>query len=362
MNISSFTEIAASIPPHIAILMRGQTGIGKSAIAKQVADKKNLVLIDVRGSTMSEGDVIGYPDIEAMKTNGVMTFCMPSWFMRACKEPVVLFLDELNRSLPQVQQAFFQIVLDRALGNDKNGLPYTLHPETQVIAAVNHGSEYDVNEMDPALLRRFWTCDIDPSVDTWILWAKDNGVPFIITEFLKTRSTHFSPSPANIDPGKVFPTPASWTRLAETLSWVNFDIDNKSNFTKEFIYNIASGFVGIEAAVEFADYVEKYESDVTPENVLDSFNRYKDKISQMTNDRINGLIERIGEHASQNNWNVTQGKNAAAFAKTISEEMLVHFWSEVTKSKNIETIQQFHKNIGDYLVSVVNNNKDIVNL
>ena len=30
-------------------------------------------------------------------------------------------LDELNRSLPGVQQSFFQLVLDRALGNDKNG-------------------------------------------------------------------------------------------------------------------------------------------------------------------------------------------------------------------------------------------------
>lgn len=361
MNISTFINTASLIPSHIAILMRGQTGIGKSAIAKQLADLKNIPLLDVRGSTMSEGDVIGYPDIEGMKENGVMTFCMPSWFVRACKEPVVLFLDELNRSLPQVQQAFFQIVLDRALGNDKNGIPYTLHPQTQVIAAINHGSEYDVNEMDPALLRRFWACDIEPSVDNWISWAKDNGVSNLITDFLKTRSTHFAPSPVKIEPGKIFPTPASWTRLAETLTFSNFDLTVKTKQQKQALYNIAAGFIGLEASIEFADYVEKYEHDVTPENVLNSFDRYKDKVLAMTNDRINGLIERLGEHGSKNDWNVTQGKNAAAFAKTISEEMLVHFWSEVTKTKNIKTIQQFHAHIGDYLVTVVNNNKDIAN-
>jgi MoxR-like ATPase len=72
-------------------------------------------------------------------------------------------LDELNRSLPGVQQSFFQLVLDRELGNDKDGNPYKFHPETRIFAAVNHGSEYDVNEMDPALLRRFWTVDLQPS-------------------------------------------------------------------------------------------------------------------------------------------------------------------------------------------------------
>ena len=107
MNINTFTEIASSLPPHIAVLMRGGTGVGKSSITGSIAKSINLPLIDVRGSTMSEGDTGGYPDIEGMKSNGVMTFCMPAWFIRACNEPVVLFLDELNRSLPAVQQSFF---------------------------------------------------------------------------------------------------------------------------------------------------------------------------------------------------------------------------------------------------------------
>lgn len=359
MDISSFVKTAASIPPHIAILLRGSTGIGKSAIVSQIGKSVNKPVIDVRGSTMSEGDVIGFPDMEGMKKNGVMTFCMPSWFVRCCKEPVILFLDEMNRSLPQVQQSFFQIVLDRMLGNDENGTPYEIHPETQVIAAINYGAEYDVNDIDPALLRRFWTCDIDPDLDTWITWAKDNNIDFMITEFLRTRSKHFAPSPANIEPGKVFPTPASWTRLDETFKFSNIDLTNKGQSTKALVFNLASGFLGAEAAIEFSDFVEKYESIVTPEDVLNSYTRFKEKINNMSNDRINGLIEQIGEHAKSNNWSVTQAENAAIFAKSISEEMLIHFWSEITKGKNIETIQKLHKFLGDYLVDVVNSNKDI---
>ena len=145
MDIATFKIVAPALASHIAVLMRGPTGVGKSHLARQIADEHNLPFIDVRGSTMSEGDVGGYPDIEGMKDSGVMTFCMPSWFMRACNEPVVRMLDELNRSLPGVQQSFFQLVLDRELGNDKKGVPYRLHPETRVVAAVNHASEYDVH-------------------------------------------------------------------------------------------------------------------------------------------------------------------------------------------------------------------------
>ena len=90
MDIKTFKMVATQLPPEMAVLMRGPTGVGKSHLAKQCADEIGLPFIDVRGSTMSEGDVGGYPDIEGMKETGVMTFCMPSWFMRATREPVVL--------------------------------------------------------------------------------------------------------------------------------------------------------------------------------------------------------------------------------------------------------------------------------
>ena len=154
MDIKTIKQIVPNLPAEIAVLMRGPTGVGKSHVAAKISEELGYPFIDVRGSTMQEGDVIGYPDLEAMKTSGVSTMVLPAWFMRACKEPCVLMLDELNRALPGVMQGFFQVVLDRHLGNDKDGMPIALHPDTRVIAAVNAGNEYDVNDMDPALLRR----------------------------------------------------------------------------------------------------------------------------------------------------------------------------------------------------------------
>ena len=359
MNIKSFLKIVKSLPPHHAVLMRAGTGVGKSYLVNQFSKQISLPLIDVRASIMSEGDVQCYPDIEGMKEKGIMTFCMPSWFVRACNEPVVLFLDEFNRGLPTVQQSFFQIVLDRQLGNDENGNPYNIHPETRIFAAINHGNEYDVNEMDPALLRRFWTIDLKPTKSDWITWAKSKNVDNLIVEFLKTRSSHLYVDLEKIRPGNVFPTPASWARFDEVLKYNNISLyDDRNNFD---IYNTAVGFVGQEAAVEFTDFVKKYEIVVSPEELLKSFKSCEKKLKSMSNDRLNSLIERLGEHSGNNDWSVSEAKNAAKLGKMVSEEMMIHFWSCVTKSKNITSIQKFHKEIGEYVVMIVNNNRDILN-
>ncbi len=146
MDITQLKTIAKTLPPNIAVLMRGPTGVGKSFAAKAIAEELGLPFIDVRGSTMDESDM-GIPDLEASKEAGAYTKMVPSWYLRGCREPVVLMLDELNRSMPQVMQGFFQIVLDRELGNLADGDSLKLHPETRVIAAVNCGGEYDVNDI-----------------------------------------------------------------------------------------------------------------------------------------------------------------------------------------------------------------------
>ena len=74
---------------------------------------------------------------------------------------------------------------------------------------------------------------------------------------------------------------------------------------------------------------------------------------------LNLLIERLAEYGKTNDWDVTQGENASKLGRMISEEMLLHMWNKVTETKNMKTIQNFHKFIGNYLVEVVNNSKNL---
>ena len=352
MDIKTFTRLAPKLPAEIAILMRGPTGVGKSHIAKQCAEEIGLPFIDVRGSTMSEGDVGGYPDIEGMKSTGVMTFCMPSWFVRSCREPVVLMLDELNRSLPGVQQSFFQLVLDRELGNDKDGNPYKLHPDTRVYAAVNHGSEYDVNEMDPALLRRFWTVDLEPTTQDWLDWAGNNDIDPITIDFIRNHPEHLRVDPGKVEPGTICPTPASWHRLDESLRHMELAPSDLAGTGAEGVYALATGFVGLEASISYSEFIKRYERVVSAEDVL-SGGVNKKQCQELQASEALGVIDKLVVHSQENDWNKKQAKNAATFAKTRGGEQLVYFWNAISKTQKLTNIQALHKELGQEVVKIV---------
>jgi len=353
MDIKTFRLVASKLPPEMAILMRGPTGVGKSFLGKAIADEEAKPFIDVRLSVMSEGDVGGYPDIEGMKETGVMTFCMPSWFMRACSEPVVLMLDEMNRALPGVQQSAFQLVLDRELGNDKNGVPYRLHPETRIVAAVNAGAEYDVNEMDPALLRRFWVCDIIPTAEDWIIWANNEGIDEILVDFIRQNPAHLRVDPTQVEPGTVAPNPASWHRLDSTYKHAGMAPVTVAGTRPDGFYALATGFVGTEAAIALTEFVEKYELVISAEDVLDRYEGIEDRITELTASGHSALIEKLADNCKNVKWKARQAKNVARYAEALSGELMVSLWNACSKTQNLPNIKQLHGILGTKIVTAV---------
>lgn len=351
--------VAPRIRASRAILMRGPTGVGKSHLAKHIAKVHNLPLIDVRGSTMSEGDVGGFPDMEGMKQRGVMTFCMPSWFVRACNEPCVLLLDELNRSLPGVQQSFFQLVLDRELGNDENGNPYKLHPQTRVVAAVNFGSEYDVNEMDPALLRRFWVADIEPDTEDWLTWAGENDIDSLIIEFIRNNPQHLRVDPSTVEPGTVVPCPAVWQELNGDLKEMMMapsDFAGKPN--PNGMYALCLGTIGLEASQSFCKFVQEADKQLTVEDVFAG--KITDTlVHEMPNSVMQGLIENLGNHCKDNTWTKKQAKAVGAFGDLLPKEQLVSLWNVISACQNLKNIAIMTNLIGMKVVASIQNSRKL---
>ena len=351
MDIKTFKNLAPKLPASIAVLMRGPTGVGKSHLAYATADEVGLDLIDVRGSTMDESKVTGIPDFEISKEQGVATFVLPSWFVRGCREPVVLFLDELNRSMPQVQQAFFQVVLDRSLGNDAHGNPMTLHPETRVFAAVNHGAEYDVNDMDPALLRRFWTVDLEPTNEDWITWAKDK-CDAVLIDFIRQNPVHLRPEVGSVEPGTVMPTPASWHRLNDSLVHMGWAPSTIAGSRPDGFYALCTGFVGVEGAIAFTEFVAKYEKQISVEDILEG------RVTNATATALKAsesmaILDKLVDHAENNEWDNTQADNIVTFVRVLPAEQMVHLWNAVMATKNMGPIKALHSRIGDEIVKVI---------
>ena len=203
---------------------------------------------------MTEGDLVGLPSIDGDRTS----FNPPDWFKVACEEPVVLFLDEVDRAVQEVRQGIFELTDSRKL----NG--HHLHPETVVFAAVNggeHGEQYQVNEMDPAELDRYSVWDIEPTVEDWLSWAKEN-VDQLVWDFINQNRDHLEHS-GDYEPNKVYPSRRSWDRLNKVLEGADL-LESPG----PELFALSVSFVGFEAAVAFNDFAANYDRQVTVEQLL----------------------------------------------------------------------------------------------
>lgn len=333
MSIKTFLNVSEVLPVATSVLLRGPHGIGKSQIVRQVAASFKLKVIDRRLSQMTEGDMIGLPS-----TDGEVTrFNPPDWFKNACTTPVCLFLDELNRATPEVMQAAFQIVLDREL----NG--WKLHPDTRVYSAVNSSAAYTVNEIDPALLDRFWTIDLTPTIEDWLSWAQAGNIHEIISDFIAGNEKWLD-SPKDVDPGKVCPSRRSWERLSNALVCAGV-IESPDD---ALFYPLSLGYIGTEASIAFHSFVKTINNQVTGEEVLRDYEGVKKKVIKLGQERQNVLIEKVSDHITKKLRVIDekQGANLKAFMNDLPGELRIACWSKLQQSsgtENLELAKQIHK-------------------
>jgi SpoVK/Ycf46/Vps4 family AAA+-type ATPase len=347
MSATAIKNVATRLPANISCLIQGPTGVGKSFLVKDVAKHFNLPLVEARLSTMDEAGMTGIPDFEGSKEAGVSYFLATSWFRRACEEPVVLFFDEMNRAMPQIMQAAFQVVLDRELGNDANGVARRLHPETRVFAAINAGNEYDVNEMDPALLRRFWVCEFQSDADDWLLWAGENNISSALQDFIRVNPNELRIDPSTVEPGKVVANPASWHRLNDSLDHMGWGPDQfAGQGTPEGFYHVCAGFIGTEAAAKFIDHLRSMDTEVTATDVLDNWDGVSDRVDRTDAGQMNKITDRIVAHMKEEGLTETQGENLRAFCEHAGGEVTVRLWTACTTGNDMTLIQPLHKAIG----------------
>ena len=311
-----------SIIPHVVdarypILTRGRHGIGKSTLVYQLAKQMDLEVVERRASQMTEGDLLGLPKV----TKGVTQWLAPEWLHTACKKPVILFLDEVDRATMEVRQGIFELCDSRKIAG------YELHPDTLIFAAVNggeHGAQYQVGEMDPAELDRYTVFDVEPTVEDWLTWAKDE-VCDEIWNFINQNHQHLEHR-EDYEPNKVYPSRRSWERLSKTLSGLD-KIEHSP-----VLYHLATGFVGFEAAIALNDFIKNYERQVTVEDILD------DGKLELTKDwKINdhnALIEKMkakesfGEKLSDNRL-----QNVANYFVTLPSEVAMSLWQAMGNSE-----------------------------
>ena len=341
-----------SVAPHVLnvrkpLMLRGRHGVGKSELVYQVAADLDLPVVERRASQMTEGDLVGLP-----KTDGEVTsFCPPDWLADACSRPVLLFLDEVDRAIPEVRQGIFELTDSRKIfGN-------YLHPDTVVVAAVNggeHGSQYQVNEMDPAELDRYTVFDVEPSVQDWLSWANDTCDPMVV-DFIRNNTEHLEHND-DPEPNKVYPSRRSWARFSETMAAAKMIEAGQSNPT---VFALASAYLGFEAAVSFNDFVANYSKIVTISDVLD-----KGKTIDVDLNQHCALIDKMGaSDRFKNSLNEGELMNLAAYFMSLPSEPAMKLWTVIGQANQDNAIS-FHSTkdkegraVGNYLVEILTGDK-----
>jgi len=331
------------VVPHVTaikkpVLIRGRHGVGKSEVVYQFAESIGFPVVERRASQMTEGDLVGLP-----KTDGnVTSFCPPDWFKTACEEPVILFLDEVDRATIEVRQGIFELTDSRKL----NG--HRLHPQTLIFAAINggeHGQQYQVGEMDPAELDRWTVFDVEPSVEDWLAWA-NNKVDKMSWDFINSNRAHLEHK-EDFEPNKVYPSRRSWERLSECLTAASL-LEEAS----PALFNLSAAFVGFEAAVAFNDFVQNYDRQVSIKDIL--VDGELDKVKDFTINEHTALVEKMEANVTfKEALPDEQVQNLAAYFLQLPSEVAMKLWTVMGQPDNnlTNTIRLHQSKVGDVVIS-----------
>lgn len=282
------------VTERITPLIWGKHGIGKSMIVRDFFEKRGYEVIDLRLGQLEVGDLIGIPAQEfycpvceakfgfstkeaycpicfannssKIPIAGRTVWLAPSWFPQN-GEKRLLFFDELNRGRLDVQQATFQIVLDRRIHTHK------IPDNCGIICACNpSGGDYYVEELDPALLDRFVNIKWNLSTRQWLSWARDNKIAPEIISFIQTDTKQLGNEHIKMEI-PVSPSPRSYEFLSKILKGV----PKQGNYWSE----IATCIIGESAALAFVQSLkEDIEKPVKAVEIFKHWDRVKKRVKE----------------------------------------------------------------------------------
>ena len=379
MNMAFTLDVLLHWPIRHSILLVGDHGIGKDGIVKTAGLILNCPVIDVRLSQNDVGDIKGMP----FRVKGKTLFAPPDWMpfkeesveldelmdnvaTSACKRAGaprgILFLNELNRAVREVQQCAFEMVLDRTMNTRE------LRDGWRIVTAINGDDHYQVTLFDLALKSRFFVEKLRPTHEEWVDWAKDPEVKAVVEdpEVFKavcepiTGPLHpavvqfIQRYPKLLDPTDELLTKAEadvtmqvhnrrgWHMLSDCLM-VRERIAalgavpqpvSKDKQSLNHLFMMATGYVGTMAATEFMRFVETDYQSLSGDIIL---NKWDKDVAKKVKDVIDGgrvieisrytdmVIDEV-KSAKGRVLSPLQKRNVTSYARMLTKEMRAHLW------------------------------------
>tara|TARA_Y100001937_G_scaffold114933_1_gene165221 strand:- start:358 stop:990 length:633 start_codon:yes stop_codon:yes gene_type:complete len=208
--------------------------------------------------------------------------------------------------------------------------------------------------MDPAELDRWTVFDVEPSAEDWLRWAKDK-VDGVVWDFVNQNRTHMEHT-GEFEPNKVYPSRRSWKRFNDTAAPAGV-FEEKGNL--DLLFNLATAFLGFEAAVTLRDFVANYGWQVTVDDLLN-----KGEIKKTAEWGINdhsAMVEKFeAEAIFADDLTDGQIQNLANYFVTLPSEVAMKLWTVLGDADNVTNVVALHQSstsegvsVSDHLVAIL---------
>jgi len=264
INETELMTLLEVTPTWQNIMLTGRHGIGKSQILTRYFKEKGIPVKTLFLGQMSDpGDLLGLPNKD--EETGKTVFMPPYWFP-VDGQPIVLFLDEINRARPEILQTVMDLVLNRKLAGRE------LPEGSRIIAAGNDGEEYQLTDLDPALVSRFNIYTFRPTVEDWLLWATRTGLDERILNFISANPELLDRSADTKEDQGLDKDPdrRAWEKVARLME----NIPNPMPVHQK----VVAGIIGVQAAAQL--FLSFRKDDLSPVDLLTDFKKAKKSLDK----------------------------------------------------------------------------------
>lgn len=250
-------------------------------------------------------------------------------------KPIVLFIDEINRTDIMIQKELMNIILNRNVSG------YSIPWFVNIIAAGNPSSQnssYQTNEMDPAQLDRFLKLKAESTIDEWVEYGMKKNLNSDIMKAITISEQIFKQKDSSMeDNTEMAPSPRSWEmvcHLYENLERIYktkfFTAEERANLEDDFRI-LLRGKVGETAARSVLENLARKDSNIDPEEILDLKSL---KIDPKIKNKFDNL-KRLSQKIISNNLALYIIKNIAKFkayeksSKSEEKSLYMNFKSQL---------------------------------
>lgn len=237
MNTSAITALVS------------ERGVGKTSAYRQCAEELDIGYMPLYAAALEGPDFMGLPvkDLEMGVTRYLAPQFMPT------KEAInaglypekgLLILEEINRVPSDTVSVLYPLLLENRINGHELGdgwrIGVTLNPDTM---------NYLVNALDDAMLDRFISIDVEPSIDDYIDYSRNHKGNETVLNFLKDFPDMLLVTNGASATASKSPTPRGWTKVQEVI--------NFCRLPDHLLHELIAGIVGPIAAASLVGYMGK---------------------------------------------------------------------------------------------------------